>query len=131
MKSFIVSLLIMLSLCGAIIFNSIYMKNKFEEIDRILHTLPTYPTETYKLEQNYNKYFETLELVNKKWLSLEKTANISIAHDETAKLTESLASALSYYHSKSFVEYANCICLARKALSHIMSHEKLTIDKIL
>lgn len=97
----------------------------------LLYSFPTSSADEYSETDDYENHLKTLEKLDEKWEKTRKIAEMSISHDETSNFMNALASAKTFYKLKNFDEFINQITLAKKALEHMVSHEKLTLKNIL
>lgn len=123
-------MVILAVLCGAIIFNSVFIGNKLSDISELLKSLPADSEEVYEDSENYDKYKDTVLRIDKLWEKTEIFSQITISHNENEKLTEALISMKSYYLSNELTEYLNYLELSKSALEHIQSHERFTLKRI-
>ena len=120
MKSFVVSIMLFLTMTAAIMLNSIYINNVTNNLTRMTESL-----------QNDDDCTEEVAKIAEYWSENIDIISISVNFHETEAVAEAILSMIAYADSPASPEFRYAKSRFLETLSEISLGEKITISNIL
>ena len=131
MKTLIKSAVLFSVVIAFITVNTVLLSNLFSDIDNRLDKLPDSEKKLSEMSDSERKeYSENLDGIKNRWLSWEQYIYITLSHDVSAELTDSLLPTIEYFDSKDYSSYLASLAQTKDILAQIRHNEGISFSTL-